>query len=583
MAIPSNSLTGTTANDTLNGGGTVATNISGFAGNDTITLNNADDYGNGGEGADSIIFGTAGDNVATFAGLMSGEDGDDYISFTANDAVASTKASFMGGKGGDTIALDGTVTYTNALIGAGLGDDSISLESGTFTGSTIKGGHNADTISLGSATTFNPTSVFGAKGADSIDMVTEENISSQLSVFAGMGHDTIVLGESAATNYVKAGIGNDSIRFNCSTVTAITVVGGGLADTISFVSGFNGGYIYGDLATEGDNDGADFIGSTAANMQILTNASIYGGGGADTIAFSCQQETVVIEGGSHADRLVVDEVLTAITVDGGAGADSIFLNSHQSAGGSVLGGLGNDSINLETGFGGGITVDGGAGTDTIGFDAVSALTLLGGSQADLIKATATDLVNASVLGGDGADTIEGFTIQTTGSIGGGAGNDSIIIGGTATTAGSLSTLNGGAGTDTIFIGTESANNSGTLIGDAPIVYNAGDTIVLNTSVVTLSSTEANWQAGVPAVYYASANSGSELATGLGSISVWEDGTDTFISINASTVDASTNYTLKILGKDLIDTTITTGTVVGTGDLGFTISGSNDGGVTITLT
>lgn len=581
MAIPSNSLTGTTANDTLNGGGTVATNISGLAGNDTITLNNTDDYGNGGEGNDSIIFGTAGDSVATFGALMSGEDGNDYISFTANDVVASTKASFMGGKGNDTIALGSAGTFTNAFVGAGVGDDSISIESGTWTGATVKGGDNADTISIGSAATLNPTSIFGAKGADSIDLLSEENISSQLSVFAGLGHDTINIGESAAATYVKAGIGNDSIRFNCSTVTALTVVGGGLADTISFVSGYEGGVIYGDLATEGDNDGNDTIGSTG--VSIATNASIYGGGGADTIAFSCAGEATIVEGGSNADRLVIDEVMTAVTIDGGAGADSIFLNSHQSAGGSVLGGLGNDSINLESGFGGGITVDGGAGTDTIGFDAVSALTLFGGDAADLIKSTASDLVNASILGGDGADTIEGFTIQTTGSIGGGAGNDSITIQGTATTAGGLSTLNGGAGTDTININQEAANNSGALVGDAQIVYNAGDVITLSTSVVTLSSTEGNWQAGVPAVYYASANSASELATGLGSISVWEEGTDTFISINASTVDASTNYTLKILGKDLIDTTISTGTVISTSALGFTIAGSNDGGVTITLT
>ena len=82
-----------------------------------------------------------------------------------------------------------------------------------------------------------------------------------------------------------------------------------------------------------------------------------------------------------------------------------------------------------------------------------------------------------MLGGDGADTIEGFLKP----------NHRWCWQrfhhhyGTGTTAGSLSTLNGGAGTDTIFIGTESANNSGTLIG-APIVYN--DTIVLNTKAVT---------------------------------------------------------------------------------------------------
>ena len=173
-------------------------------------------------------------------------------------------------------------------------------------------------------------------------------------MFAGMGHDTIVLG-TGCNQLRQSRYGNDSI---CpAPLLPLFVVGGGLADTISFASGFNGGYIY-DLVGSKVTMTVLTSSGTAAKHAILTNAC---GGGADTIAFSCQQETVVIEGGSHADRLV-DEVLT-ITVDGGAGVDSIFLNSHQSAGGSVLGGLGNDSINLETGFGGGITVDGGAGAD----------------------------------------------------------------------------------------------------------------------------------------------------------------------------------------------------------------------------
>ena len=99
-----NSLTGTTANDTLNGGGTIATNISGYAGNDTITSTTPMTTAT----VERVLipsFWNCRRQCFPFAGLMSGEDGNDYISFTANDAVASTKASFMGGKGGDTIAL----------------------------------------------------------------------------------------------------------------------------------------------------------------------------------------------------------------------------------------------------------------------------------------------------------------------------------------------------------------------------------------------------------------------------------------------------------------------------------------------
>ena len=267
MAIPSNSLTGTTASEILNGAGSVATNISGDAGADTITLNNADSYGNGGEGDDSIIFGTSGDVISTFDGLMSGEGGNDYLSFTASDVVASNAASFMGGKGNDTIALGSAGTYTNAVVGGGLGNDSIALESGTWSNLSIKAGDNADTIAISTGTTVSTkTSYFGAKGADSISVLTDD-VSTSSSIYAGMGHDTIVIG-GAETTYVVGGFGNDSVLLNSGSDTSLTIVGGGMADTINLGSSFEG-LIYGDTLTEGSNDGADTIGSTAQTLLVL--------------------------------------------------------------------------------------------------------------------------------------------------------------------------------------------------------------------------------------------------------------------------------------------------------------------------
>ena len=580
MAIPSNSLTGTTASEILNGAGSVATNISGDAGADTITLNNADSYGNGGEGDDSIIFGTSGDVISTFDGLMSGEGGNDYLSFTASDVVASNAASFMGGKGNDTIALGSAGTYTNAVVGGGLGNDSIALESGTWSNVSIKGGDNADTIAISTGTTVSTkTSYFGAKGADSISVLTDD-VSTSSSVYAGMGHDTIVIGESAETTYVVGGFGNDSVLLNSGSDTSLTIVGGGMADTINLGSSFEG-LIYGDTLTEGSNDGADTIGSTA--QALIGASSVYGGGGSDTIAFSCQAEAAVLSGGSAGDRIEVDHVGTAITIDGGNGADTIVLSSHVSAGGSVLGGAGADTINLNSSFGGGLTVDGGAGVDTITFDAVSALTILGGDENDLIKSSAQDLGVVSVDGGAGNDTIELLQMDSAGSIGGGAGNDSIYVGGCAMATLVDATLNGGAGTDTIRLDQATTANSAATTADVNIVYNAGDVIQLTTNILTLTSTEANWQAGVPSVYLASGLTASEYLSGMGSVSVWESGSDTYIGIAASTANSSVNYTIRILGKDLIDTTIVASNNIPTSALGFTVSGSNDGGMTITLT
>ena len=270
-----------------------------------------------------------------------------------------------------------------------VGNDSIALESGTWSNLSIKAGDNADTIAISTGTTVSTkTSYFGAKGADSISVLTDD-VSTSSSVYAGMGHDTIVIGESAETTYVVGGFGNDSVLLNSGSDTSLTIVGGGMADTINLGSSFEG-LIYGDTLTEGSNDGADTIGSTA--QALIGASSVYGGGGSDTIAFSCQAEAAVLSGGSAGDRIEVDHVGTAITIDGGKGADTIVLSSHVSAGGSVLGGAGADTINLNSSFGGGLTVDGGAGVDTITFDAVSALTIKGGSENDLIKSSAQDLV-----------------------------------------------------------------------------------------------------------------------------------------------------------------------------------------------
>ena len=83
-----------------------------------------------------------------------------------------------------------------------------------------------------------------------------------------MGHDTIVIGESAETTYVVGGFGNDSVLLNSGSDTSLTIVGGGMADTINLGSSFEG-LIYGDTLTEGSNDGADTIGSTAQALLVL--------------------------------------------------------------------------------------------------------------------------------------------------------------------------------------------------------------------------------------------------------------------------------------------------------------------------
>ena len=73
--------------------------------------------------------------------------------------------------------------------------------------------------------------------------------------------------------------------------------------------------------TDGGADGADVIGNTAS---LIDRATIYGGGGKDTIKFLSQAVNGLVVGGNGADSISLIGTGTYGSVNGGAGDDNLF-------------------------------------------------------------------------------------------------------------------------------------------------------------------------------------------------------------------------------------------------------------------
>ena len=525
-------LTGTTGNDILNAPGSVTTLVAGFQGDDTITLSLTQDEVDAGAGNDSITLGTGAiantvsggegndtiyalTGATTLGGSINLNDGDDVFLNTNN--VQLVGASFGGNQGSDTLTF-GTGGLTNTTIGGGAGADSIAVTAGTIVNSMVIGGGGADTILLDG--TYNLATVQSSDGHDRIN-ATGLSGSNTLVIASGKGYDSISLGTATIVGTVAGGSGNDTIVF-----------GNGAA------GGFGGGVVFGDgvgVTTGNSASGADRIGST--NIEITGAASIYGGGGSDTILFNSFSANGVLSGGDGAD-VIGNSALdlganTAILIDGGAGNDTINLFSSNSTAQSIFGGAGADSI---TYFGtGDASVNGGAGNDTINYSIPGA-----------ISTAAAGL--ATINGGDGADRI--------------------LLG--SWTAGT-------------YLATAVAGTISSLTGAAAnIVVGTGDTVFFaSTAVYTLSNWFANNQI---AVLSAASSALTAFTSRSGSVAVFVSGDDLVIGITASGNNAAdvTIYTQEINvvgGASLVNTTLGGAAaggnlVINSSNFGFTIT--NDG-------
>lgn len=350
-----NTITGSAGEDTLVGDANDTTNINGGAGADTITGGSDAETIDGGEGND-IINGGGG------ADIILGGAGNDQIT------MGSSAETVDAGAGNDTVIAAGNLLFGSATIG-GDGTDILSANAATSAanGSTVSG---FETLTLATAgttdldnfsnNTFTTVNLV-AGGAQTVQSVRNETIG-----LAAITGDATITMESATGSadsitllMSSAGAldtGNDVLVAGVETINIVladtnstahvnTIDLGAAAATAINVSGNTGL----EFATGGNTDIADVVTMDASGVVLgavtatgVTYAATYNVlGGTTTLTGSNGVDVLTggaltndtINGGAGADTLVYTGSTDVIT--GGAGADTFDVNAVGAAAGSL--------------------------------------------------------------------------------------------------------------------------------------------------------------------------------------------------------------------------------------------------------
>jgi Ca2+-binding RTX toxin-like protein len=466
--VSDDAIVGSNANltDTLSGGSGNDT-IEGKAGVDSLLGNDGDDtfvYDsattdatgsgetiNGGNDTDRIL--VAGGNTAVnfsndtiisietlelavdLAGTA--ESNNQQVTLTNNQADGLTTIN----ANGDTVTVSNTMlsgmldgTTVNGTLTVALTDQTggtAVAQALTLVDSTLDDGVG-DVLTLdGSGLTSDTLNFNGAAEDDS-----------KVSVTGGAGHDTIVGTNSALTDTLDGGSGNDTIQGNAG---ADSLVGGDGNDTFVYNSASDesdaGEVIDGSsntdriLVTGSGVTTVDFTNDTITSIETLdmTQDSVGAADGADqTVRMTNAQidglSTINSDAGSSSptvsDTLIVSDAVTSSMLDGTVVSGTLTLQLSDQSGGTVVG-QALTLVNATLGATDLLKVDASAlSSDTFSFDA---------------SADSNSIV--SVTGGAANDTLVGAASFLGDTLKGGLGNDSLVGG-----AGG-DTLDGGDGTD----------------------------------------------------------------------------------------------------------------------------------------
>ncbi len=471
----------------------------GFATGITIT---------GGAGADSLRGTTAGkDNI-------SGGAGNDTITFAGDGSQFAATDTVDGGDGVDTVAVDNTAIVSSMLGGLTNVEKLSQTVAGSITLTTNVGPTNF-VVSANSAQVVSFNEGYSAASTvtilgdtDSTDTINN-NSNIELTVIAYsndfVNANTVINGSATATdtivmysngngdwdtNQTPTIVGIDNVTINSMTgitgvpsgatamdigtfTTPLTVTSNLTALDGSLTLDFSEGATKGTLNYTG-SDGVDIITGGTLNDVIST------GGGIDTVTSTSGVNT--IDTGDGAD--IINMGVGADIISAGAGNDVI------SAGATDL--LANDVI------------DGGAGNDVLEFAATSYAdesVFAGLSNVESIKGTLangisqtltfngnidTTIIDASAAGNTILNLNAGYTNATTVKLGADTTNADVIVNGgataanidltvTATDTGSFdaaTSITGGTGTDTINVTNVAAT-------DAMVLTNATFIDVIN--------------------------------------------------------------------------------------------------------
>ena len=405
-ALPAAQLSGGEGNDTLTGGSS-ADRLFGQAGNDTLLGNGGIDLLFGGSGNDTLTGGDADDQAF-------GQGDDDRMIWNPGDDTDLNE----GGAGVDTVEVNGgngieqfaatangtrvrfdrlnpapfaidIGTSENLVVNMNGGDDAFSA-SGNLAALiklTVDGGAGNDTI-LGSN---GADVVLGGDGNDFVDGNQGDDVA-----FLGAGDDTFQWDPGDGNDTVEGQAGTDTMLFNGSNVNErMDVSANGqrvrfTRDVASIVMDLDD--VESIVArTLGGTDNlavGDLSGTDVTNVQAdLASSSGGDDGAADNVVVNGTNadDAVTVTGAGPSARVAGLSALVSVS---GAGAvnDRLTVN-----------GLGGDDVIDASGVAAGsilLTLDGGEGDDV----------LIGGAGDDVLLGGASDDV---LLGGPGNDALDG--------------------------------------------------------------------------------------------------------------------------------------------------------------------------------
>ena len=434
-------------------------------------------------GKHNYIYGDKGNDIITVTGKIGSSNkiyGDDAKNkVTGNDTFninAGKKNYFYGGKGVDTFNVNGGTT--NYLYGGAgkdtyifgkkkatatikdyaAGQDTLKVNSGVITSTTVKGkdvtfkagkasvtvaGAAKKTISLkdsrGSYTVSNTAIKLGkdftgtmdaTKYVSTIKSIDARNVVKAVNIIGNSQANKILPGRGGGT--YKCGAGNDTITIGGSA--KYTIYGDAGDDEIISCGSGNGNTVYG-------NDGNDTIRVTGGKSVIDGGAGddtinigggsshiIYGGAGTDT--FNHTSGTATIKDYAAGETLSFANAITGVTVDG----QNITLTT----------GVNNRDVTVENGVGK-LTQVTEAGKKKVFYVVTDGIFNLGDSNTDSIIVVKSSRGEETMINGDASNDVMYGDVSND-FLGGNAGND-VLYGGDGNDC-----LAGGDGDDNLYGG-----------------------------------------------------------------------------------------------------------------------------------
>jgi len=315
--------------------------------------------------------------MASFLINSAGEAFDGSDSNDTFEVITGASAITVKGLAGDdTVTLSASAgTLGDSLFRLSDGDDTFDIATANSTGhdyqsATIRGGAGEDTINIGTfSAEVNNVSVNGNEGDDTINinLTSIDGTASAITVLGGESADTITVtsDDDVHSFYLGGGTDGDTLTYIGGTFTDSTLIGGFGEDTVSAGMDVDSSLIQLGNGTNGATDSAD----TLIYSGVMANSNVKGGAGGDTVTMALEDNSTAttIEGNAGADTIRVSALgdYESTEIRGGSENDTIFFSGAQgdAISADVFGGKGDDDINL-----GGVTgvlVHGGEGADDL--------------------------------------------------------------------------------------------------------------------------------------------------------------------------------------------------------------------------